>query len=101
MGLPAESKKGQLCPVHVSAARAVLAGLVAQVRSEAEKENSIIYFQAVPSLEDLPEPPAPAVVMAPAEFVLPPLPSTGPIIFTYDASRRPGFLSKMSSFKIL
>ena len=99
-GMPSESKRGHNCPPSVGAGRALLAGLIAEVKVEAEKENNIIYFQAVPSFEDLPEPPAPAVLMAPTEFVLPPL-ENGPIVFTYNAARKPSFLTKMASFKVL
>lgn len=98
-GFPSTSLKGHNCPAYLSAARASLNNEVSLLIAECEKTNKMVYFQVVPPMEELPEMPTAHVFMAAIELVLPPLPESGPIIFTYDASKKPSLLQKMGLFK--
>jgi len=100
VGLPSEGKKGYTCPPNIRASRTMILEELEALKVAAEKENKIIFFQPIPTFEDLPEPPAAAILMAPTAYEVPALPVSGPIIFTYDANLKPSLLTKMSSFKV-
>ena len=97
-GLPSATLKGHNCPAYLQAAKVSLNTELGLLVTDCEKNNKMVYFQTIPVLEDLPDMPAAHIFMAAIEFVPLSLPETGPIIFTYDASKKPSIFKKMGLF---
>ena len=98
IGLPSSTIKTHPVLPHIRQFRTSLIANITQIKDEAEKLNRMVYFISVPSMEELPENPSPQLIMTPVEYKLPELPVSGPIIFTYDPSKRPSLLNKIASF---
>lgn len=98
-GLPSGTIRAHACPPTINAARISLTNSINEAMAESVKHNKMVYFQTVPSFADMPDLPPAQIIMTPTEYKLPPLPESGPIIFTYDESKKPSFLSKMTGIK--